>query len=127
MRTKLENIRREHPHSKVTIDFSGLELLTASFVDEVIGRLYVNTGALEFMATYELVNMSPFVHRTLEEVLANREVLETATPMEGDHVSAEKPTIEDPTRTEATRRAVLQELLDDRILTSEEFERRVAE
>jgi len=127
VRTKLENIRREHPHSKVTIDFSGLEVLTASFVDEVIGRLYVKTGALEFMATYELVNMSPFVHRTLEEVLANREQLEMATPMQGVHVSVEEPVVEDPTQTGAARRAVLQELLDDGILSPEEFEARVDE
>jgi anti-sigma regulatory factor (Ser/Thr protein kinase) len=73
LRRKLLNISNEYSESKIGIDFSNLELVSASFVDEFIGRLVVESGGLvSFMQRYALINTSQFVQRSIEETLKQR-------------------------------------------------------
>ena len=59
VRHKLLNLSKMIHDRKITIDFSDINLVSSSFADEVIGKLFVEMGTIEFMRRFELRNMSP--------------------------------------------------------------------
>jgi hypothetical protein len=69
---RLRNIMNENPNELVIIDFAGIDLTSASFLDEFLGKLMKRFGIASFHRRVQLINMAPFIERTLDEVLAQR-------------------------------------------------------
>lgn len=72
VRHKLLNLSKMIHDRKITIDFSDINLVSSSFADEVIGKLFVEMGTIEFMRRFELRNMSPMVRQIVERAIQQR-------------------------------------------------------
>jgi anti-sigma regulatory factor (Ser/Thr protein kinase)/anti-anti-sigma regulatory factor len=57
VRVKVRNLVLAHPEVKVIIDFAGVERVTASFADEVVGKLYESLGPQRFADRVVLAGM----------------------------------------------------------------------
>lgn len=69
---KLRNIAIGSPDEKVVIDFEGVEIASASFLDEFLAKLVKREGVSTFFARYSLRNMNDLVRRTTDHVIAQR-------------------------------------------------------
>ncbi len=69
---RLRNIMNENPAESVIVDFAGIEVMSASFLDEFIAKLANRVGIATFFSKVQLINKSPLVERTLNEVLTQR-------------------------------------------------------
>ena len=67
----------EFPEDRVNIDFAGISVISASFADEFLGKLAADKGINALLSRVTMVNMSSFVTRTVNVVVAQR--LRTAT------------------------------------------------
>jgi hypothetical protein len=57
---------------KLVLDFEGVAVVSASFADEVIGKLAEQYGVIGFMRTFELRNMTPTVEQLLNRAISRR-------------------------------------------------------
>lgn len=71
-RAKVENLMAMYPNYPVNIDFGDISVVSSSFADEFIGKLFVRTGALRFMNTVRLRNVSPTVRAVLDRAILQR-------------------------------------------------------
>ena len=71
-RNKLENLMKMYPGHPVNIDFSDISVVSSSFADEFLGKLFVRTGALRFMSTVRLRRVSPLVRAVLDRAILQR-------------------------------------------------------
>lgn len=59
---------------KIIIDFNGINCLSSSFADELLGMLLVEFGLVNFMQFFELVNISPsnkvIINRSVQQRMA---------------------------------------------------------
>jgi hypothetical protein len=69
---KLRNIANGSPEEPVVIDFDGVDLATASFLDEFLAKLIRREGVTAFFSRYSLRNMNELVRRTADQVIAQR-------------------------------------------------------
>lgn len=69
---KLRNISEGSPDERVIIDFEGIDLASASFLDEFIAKLIRREGITSFFGRYSFRNMDELVKRTLDQVIAQR-------------------------------------------------------
>ena len=69
---KLRNIMNDNPNETVIIDFSGVDLTSASFLDEFLAKVIRREGIVTFFNRVQLINTNDFVKRTLDEVVAQR-------------------------------------------------------
>jgi anti-sigma regulatory factor (Ser/Thr protein kinase)/anti-anti-sigma regulatory factor len=69
---RLRNIMNENPGESVIIDFAGIDLTSASFLDEFLAKVIRREGVATFFNRVQLVQMTPFVERTLNEVVEQR-------------------------------------------------------
>ncbi|KLR61498.1 protein of unknown function (DUF4325) [Actinobacteria bacterium IMCC26207] len=69
---KLRNIANGSPNESVIIDFEGVDLATASFLDEFLAKLIRREGVTAFFSRYSLRNMNELVRRTADQVIAQR-------------------------------------------------------
>ena len=72
VRAKVENLMAMYPNYPVNIDFGDISVVSSSFADEFIGKLFVRTGALRFMNTVRLRNVSPTVRAVLDRAILQR-------------------------------------------------------
>jgi STAS-like domain of unknown function (DUF4325) len=70
--TKLRNIHVQFPTEKVIINFEGIDLATASFLDEFIAKTIKAAGVATFFTDFRLVGMNELVKRTVDTVIAQR-------------------------------------------------------
>ena len=71
-RTKLENLVAMYPSYPVNVDFGDISVVSSSFADEFLGKLFVRMGALRFMNTVRLRNVSPAVRAVLDRAILQR-------------------------------------------------------
>ena len=71
-RTKVQNLMAMYPNHPVNIDFSDISVVSSSFADEFLGKLFVHTGALRFMSAIRLQNLSPRVRALLDRAILQR-------------------------------------------------------
>ena len=61
---------------KVILDFEGVNVVSSSFADELIGKIVAERGFLSFMNYFELKNLSPFnmsvINRSVEQRMAQK-------------------------------------------------------
>ena len=71
-RTKLENLMEMYPGHPINIDFGDISIVSSSFADELLGKLFVRMGALRFMGTAKLLRVSPTVRAVLDRAILQR-------------------------------------------------------
>ena len=71
IRNRLTNLIRQGAPSLV-LDFDGVSVVSSSFADEVLGKLALRMGLLNFMATFRLKNMSQTVQAIVERAIQQR-------------------------------------------------------
>lgn len=67
--------------SAVQLDFAGVAVVSASFADEVIGKLAEELGPLAFMQRFELRNMTPLISGLLDRAIKLRLSTDPPTPI----------------------------------------------
>lgn len=58
--------------NKITLDFSGIELVTNSFADELIGKKIIEVGIDNFKSKTTFINLKPFVAMCIKKAIDNR-------------------------------------------------------
>lgn len=61
VKIKLRNLVSLCPGQKAFVDFSEIPVISSSFADEVLGKLFIEMGPLAFMQKFEIVNASDTV------------------------------------------------------------------
>jgi len=72
LRNRLSNLARMCHPQQVIIDFSNVALVSSSFADELIGKLFVEFGPIEFMTRFRLVNVSATVQQLIDRAISQR-------------------------------------------------------
>lgn len=72
LRRRLLNIAKMCPDQPVVIDFSDVALVSSSFADEVIAKLFVEVGPISFMTRFKLNGVSPTVKSLIDRAIAQR-------------------------------------------------------
>jgi len=72
VRTKLLNLYGMHSSGRISIDLSGVPIMSSSFADEVFGKLFLEVGAMGFMRRFELVNVEDIVRHIIDKAIAQR-------------------------------------------------------
>lgn len=72
VRYKLRNLITQFPNDYLLVDFRGVDLMSASFADELIGRLVKELGPTTFYSKVHLTNLSELARRTIDAVVAQR-------------------------------------------------------
>ncbi len=91
LRTKCHNLLDAAPKKPLVLDWQGIPLVSSSFADEFIGKLFVELTPLVFMARVRCIGMEPNVHGLVDEAILQR-VAQTAAarfPVRGLNPSAE--------------------------------------
>ena len=74
-KNKILNSFREE-RKKVVLDFQGINVVSSSYADELIGKIVAEKGFLYFLNYFELRNLSPFnmsvVNRSVEQRMAQK-------------------------------------------------------
>lgn len=71
-RTKIENLLQMRPEARLVLDFTGTAIVSSSFADEVVGKLFAKLGPLGFMSRVVLKGVSPTVRGLLDRALMQR-------------------------------------------------------
>lgn len=71
VRNRLANIIKEGA-PVLRLDFSGVTVVSSSFADEVLGKLALQMGLIEFMRRFELVSMTPTIEAIVERAIQQR-------------------------------------------------------
>jgi hypothetical protein len=71
IRQKLKNLTML-TKKKISVDFSGVPIISSSFADEVFGKLFVELGALTFMRSFELVKVEPTIQGLIDRAIEQR-------------------------------------------------------
>jgi hypothetical protein len=72
LRNRLTNLAQMCPGEEVNVDFSDVALVSSSFADELIGKLFAEFGPLEFMTRFKLINISPTVQQLIDRAISQR-------------------------------------------------------
>lgn len=72
VRLKLMNLLRMSSGGAVSVDFEGVPLLSSSFADEAIGKLFLQLGPVSFMQRVRLVNMMDTTAALVNRAIAQR-------------------------------------------------------
>lgn len=71
-RTKIENLMAMYPDYPINVDFDGVSIVSSSFADEFLGKLFVRIGALRFMSAIRLRGVSPTVRSVVDRAILQR-------------------------------------------------------
>jgi hypothetical protein len=71
-RTKVENLLGMRPDAKAVLDFTGMNVVSSSFADEVVGKLFATLGPIGFMSRVVLKGLSPTVRGLIDRALLQR-------------------------------------------------------
>ena len=71
-RTKIENLMTMYPDYPINVDFDGVSIVSSSFADEFLGKLFVRIGALRFMNAIRLRGVCPTVRSVVDQAILQR-------------------------------------------------------
>ena len=60
------------PGQRIVIDFSGIPLISSSFADEVLGKLFVEIGPVNFAQRFEFRNLDSTVKQLIDKAISQR-------------------------------------------------------
>lgn len=72
LRRRLENLARMTTSNRIDIDFDGIPLVSSSFADEVIAKLFVQFGPISFMKRFRIVNADETVSELIDKAIRQR-------------------------------------------------------
>jgi STAS-like domain of unknown function (DUF4325) len=72
VRQKLLNLSNMSDGHKIYLDFGDIALVSSSFADEVVGKLFADIGPIEFMRRFEPRNMSSMVRQIVDRAIQQR-------------------------------------------------------
>lgn len=72
IRTKVINLMNAEPQYPLFIDWEGIPVISSSFADELIGKLFLRLGAMTFSAKIRNQNMEPLIRGLLDKAVAQR-------------------------------------------------------
>lgn len=72
LRTRVENLRRMVSHNRIVLDFEGISLISSSFADELIGKLFVRLGPTDFMGAIVIQGASPVNRNLIDRAILQR-------------------------------------------------------
>lgn len=72
VRKKLANLASMLPGRRIVLDFEGVPLLSSSFADEAIGKLFAELGPLAFMQRFEFRNIDSTARQLVDRAIAQR-------------------------------------------------------
>lgn len=72
LRTRCLNLMEAEPGKSLEIDWQGVPLISSSFADEAIAKLFLEVGPLNFGARVKLHNMEPLVRQLIEKAILQR-------------------------------------------------------
>jgi hypothetical protein len=72
VKIKIGSLASLCPSQKIFIDFSDIPLISSSFADEVLGKLFLEFGPIRFMQRFELVNTTDTVLSLIERAISQR-------------------------------------------------------
>jgi hypothetical protein len=72
LRYRLLNLLRMCPAQPIIVNFSGVALVSSSFADEFIGKLFAELGPMTFMGRVRIVGASQTVQHLLDRAIAQR-------------------------------------------------------
>lgn len=72
IRTKIMNLLKAKPNYPIVINWEGVPLISSSFADELIGKLFIELGAMTFSALVKNRNMEQLIKNLLDKAVAQR-------------------------------------------------------
>lgn len=72
LRQKLINLSKMCPDQRINIDFQGVALVSSSFADELIGKLFLEVGPVTFMSRFNICGISPTVQALIDRAISQR-------------------------------------------------------
>jgi anti-sigma regulatory factor (Ser/Thr protein kinase) len=72
VRIKLMNLLRMCPGQRIVVDFSGIPLVSSSFADEALGKLFVEIGPVTFAQRFEFRNLATTVKQLIDKAISQR-------------------------------------------------------
>jgi anti-sigma regulatory factor (Ser/Thr protein kinase) len=70
--TKINNLITAKPGFPLVVDWEGIPVISSSFADEMIGKLFIKLGAISFSSLIRNVNMEPLIRNLLDKAIAQR-------------------------------------------------------
>lgn len=80
IRIKATNLLRAEPTSALVIDWNGIQMISSSYADEFIGKLFIQLGPTQFMSRVRHKNVTPVVGQLLDKAILQRVAQEQAEP-----------------------------------------------
>jgi len=72
IRNKISNLLSAKPSFPIIIDWEGVPVISSSFADELMGKLFLAMGAMTFSALVKNRNMEALVKNLLDKAIAQR-------------------------------------------------------
>jgi hypothetical protein len=72
LRTKIINLMDSKPGFPVYVDWEGIPVISSSFADEFMGKLYVEIGKEKFNTIVQNQNMETLIRQLLEKAISQR-------------------------------------------------------
>jgi hypothetical protein len=72
LRNKLGNLLNAEPRKQLIVDWSGIPVISSSFADEAIGKLFVELGPITFSGRVSHVGAEPLVTSLLDRAVTQR-------------------------------------------------------
>ena len=72
LRRRLENLAKMTSDNRIDIDFDGIPLVSSSFADEVVAKLFVRFGPMNFMKRFRIVNADRTVSELVDKSIRQR-------------------------------------------------------
>lgn len=70
--TKIHNLIKAKPNYPLVIDWEGVPVISSSFADEMIGKLFLKLGGISFSSIIRNVNMEPLIINLLDKAISQR-------------------------------------------------------
>ena len=72
LRTKCRNLLNAEPAKPLLLDWTGVPLVSSSFADEIVGKLFASLGPLAFSARIRNVGMDATVRGLVDKAIMQR-------------------------------------------------------
>lgn len=72
MRTKVLNFINSKPEYPIVIDWTGIPVISSSFADEFMGKLFIEVGAMSFSAKIRNKGMEELIKNLLDKAISQR-------------------------------------------------------
>ncbi len=72
LRTKCLNLLNAEPGKPLLLDWAGIPLVSSSFADELVGKLFASLGPLAFSARVRNISMEPTVRGLVDKAIMQR-------------------------------------------------------